>query len=47
MTTKRQHRNEEGIAISLNSYETVLIERPQTGKDIEIKVKSGVIRIAV
>ena len=47
MTTKRQHRNEEGRPISLNSYETVLIERPQAGKDIEITVKSGVIRIAV
>ena len=47
MTTKRQHRNEEGRPISLNSYETDLIERPQAGKGIEIIVKSGVIRIAV
>ena len=47
MTTKRQHRNEEGRPITLNTYETVLIERPQAGKDIEITVKSGVIRIAV
>ena len=47
MTTKRQHRNEEGRPISLNSHETVFIERPQAGKDIEITVKSGIIRIAV
>ena len=47
MTTKRQHRNEEGRPISLNSHETDLIERPQAGKGIEIIVKSGVIRIAV
>ena len=47
MTTKRQNRNEEGRPISLNSYETDLIERPQAGKGIEIIVKSGVIRIAV
>ena len=47
MTTKHQHRNEEGRPITLNTYETVLIERPQAGKDIEITVKSGVIRIAV
>jgi hypothetical protein len=46
MTTKRQHRNEEGRPISLNSYETDLIEKPQAGKGIEIIVKSGVIRIA-
>ena len=47
MTTKRQHRNEEGRPISLNSHETDFIERPQAGKDIEITVKSGIIRIAV
>ena len=47
MTTKRQRRNKEGRPITLNTYETVLIERPQAGKDIEITVKSGVIRIAV
>ena len=47
MTTKRQHRNEEGRPISLNSHETEFIERPKAGKDIEITVKSGIIRIAV
>ena len=47
MTTKRQHRNEEGRPITLNTHETVLIERPQAGKDIEITVKNGIIRIAV
>ena len=31
---------------SLNSSETAPLERPQTGEDIEIIVKSGVIRIA-
>ena len=32
--------------ISLNSSETAPLERPQIGEDIEITVKSGVIRIA-
>ena len=35
-----------GGTISLNSSETAPLERPQTGEDIEITVKSGIIRIA-
>ena len=35
-----------GGTISLNSSETVTLERPHTGEDIEITVKSGIIRIA-
>ena len=34
------------MPISLTSSETAHLERPQAGKDIEIIVKSGVIRIA-
>ena len=46
MSTEHQHRKKEGRPISLNSYETVRLERPQAGENIEITVKSGVIRIA-
>ena len=46
MNTEHQHRKKEGRPISLNSYETVRLERPQAGENIEITVKSGVIRIA-
>ena len=46
MNTEHQHRKKEGRPISLNSYETVRLERPQAGENIEIIVKSGVIRIA-
>ena len=46
MNTEHQHRKKGGRPISLNSYETVRLERPQTGEDIEITIKSGVIRIA-
>ena len=46
MKTEHQHRSKEGRPISLNSYETVHLERPQPGENIEITVKSGVIRIA-
>ena len=47
MNTERHYRNKAGRPISLNSYETVPLERPQAGEDIEITVNSGVIRIAV
>ena len=47
MNTEHQHRKKGGRPISLNSYETDFIERPQAGKDIEITVRSGIIRIAV
>ena len=46
MNTEHQHRKKEVRPISLNSYETVRLERPQAGKNIEITVKSGAIRIA-
>ena len=46
MNTEHQCRNMGGGTISLNSSETVPLERPQTGEDIEITVKSGIIRIA-
>ena len=46
MNTERQQQNKRGKQISLNSHETVHLERPQSGEDIEITVKSGVIRIA-
>ena len=46
MNTEHQHRKKGGRPISLNSYETARLERPQAGENIEITVKSGVIRIA-
>ena len=46
MNTERQQQNKRGRQISLNSHETVHLERPRSGEDIEITVKSGVIRIA-
>ena len=46
MNTQHQRPNKGNRPISLNSYETVRLERPQTGEDIEITIKSGVIRIA-
>ena len=46
MNTKCHYLGSEGRPISLNSSETAPLERPQAGEDIEITVKSGVIRIA-
>ena len=46
MNTRRHNQNKGERAISLNSHETVPLERPKAGEDIEITVKSGVIRIA-
>ena len=46
MNTEQQHRSKGGRPISLNSYETAPLERPRTGDDIEITIKSGIIRIA-
>ena len=46
MNTEHQHRGKEGRPTSLNSHETVALERPKAGEDIEITVKNGVIRIA-
>ena len=46
MNTEHQHREKGGSPITLNSHETVHLGRPQAGENIEITVKSGVIRIA-
>ena len=46
MNTEHQHKKRRGRSISLNSQETMHLERPQTGQIAEITVKSGVIRIA-
>ena len=46
MNTERHYRGKGGRPISLNSSETGSLERPRAGEDIEITVKSGVIRIA-
>ena len=46
MSTEHRYRNMRGGTISLNSSETAPLEKPQTGEDIEITVKSGIIRIA-
>ena len=46
MNTKHSYRNEGGRPISLNLHEKAPLEKPQDGKDIEITVKSGAIRIA-
>ena len=47
MSTECHYRDKRGRPISLNSSETLTLERSQAGEDIEITVKSGVIRIAV
>ena len=47
MSTECQYRDKRGRPISLNSSETLALERSQAGENIEITVKSGVIRIAV
>ena len=46
MNTEYQYRGKGWRPISLNSSETAPLERPQAREDIEITVKSGVIRIA-
>ena len=46
MNTMHQHRKKGVRSISLNSHETIRLERPQAGEVAEITVKSGVIRIA-
>ena len=46
MNTKSHYRGKEGRPISLNSSETVRLERSNAGEEIEITVKSGFIRIA-
>ena len=45
MNTQYHNRGKAWRPISLNSSETTPLERPQAGEDIEIIVKSGVIRI--
>ena len=46
MNTAQHYPSKGGRTISLNSYETIPLERPQAGEGIEITVKSGIIRIA-
>ena len=46
MNTEYHYRDKGGRPISLNSSETAPLERPQAVEDIEMTVKSGVIRIA-
>ena len=46
MNTENNDRGKEGKPKSLNSSETAQLERPNAGEEIEITVKSGVIRIA-
>ena len=46
MNTDYRYGRKEGGPISLNSHEKVNLERAEAGEDIEITVKSGVIRIA-
>ena len=46
MNTEHYYQDEGGRQISLNSSETAPLERPQAVEDIEITVKSGVVRIA-
>lgn len=46
MSTKNDNQSKPVRTISLNSSELIALERPQAGKEIEIIVKKGVIRIA-
>lgn len=46
MNTEHDHGSKAGRPISLNSSEIIHLKRPQAGKEIEISIKSGVIRIA-
>ena len=46
MNIGRHNQNNRRRQISLNSSETIPLERSQDGEDIEITVKRGVIRIA-
>ena len=46
MNTEHHYRAKRGRPISLNSSETIPLDRPQTGDGIELTVKNGVIRIA-
>ena len=46
MNTLHNHPGGRGRPISLNSSETVRLEKPHSGEEIEITVKMGVIRIA-
>ena len=46
MNTEYHYQDRRKRTISLNSSETTHLERPQGREDIEITVKSGIIRIA-
>lgn len=46
MSTENGFRPKLGKLVSLNSCETINIQRPHKGEEIEIVVKNGIIRIA-
>ena len=46
MNTGNNYQGRIGKPISLNSSETIALERPQAGNEIELVIKNGVIRIA-
>ena len=46
MSTDNDSRPKRGRPISLNTSETIGLEKPQAGKKIELIVKNGIIRIA-
>ena len=46
MSTENGFQPKLGKLISLNSCETINIQRPHKGEEIEIVVKNGIIRIA-
>ena len=46
MNTEHHYRDRREKPISLNSSKTIALARPQSGEQIEIVVKNGVIRIA-
>ena len=46
MSTEHHDQKNGGRSISLNPYETAPLKRPQVGRNIEIAVKCGIIRIS-
>ena len=46
MNTNHESRPKTERRVSLNSFETIKLKRPQAEEGIEITVKNGVIRIA-
>ena len=46
MNTKHGHQNKRRRQVSLNSSETISLERPEAGEEIKITVENGIIRIS-